>query len=390
MRSSLTNSSVLTARSSNTASITRSASARDCSVGAGGQALQAVRLAGGIDAARLQRAVQQSFDPASAFGGRVLALLDGDDRESRIERAGRDAGPHEPHADHADGLDLARLDVFQAGDFRRRPFGEEDMAQAPPPVPTRAGARKVLRSSARPSANGRSADNRTSRTASPGAIWPRARASALLAAASIASADAGGTAQAPVRRRARSDQRPRFRDRRRAQIAAFDPVQDAELQRLVGVDDAAGRDHLDCGRNAGQARQALRSAGAGYDPELHLGQRERGGRAGDPAMRGQREFQAAAERRAVDRRHHRLRGLLDRREHGGQDRVSRRQVELADVRTADEDIARPGDDDRRDGIRRRAVLHSAASRPPRTSVERALTGGCSISISSTPSHDLRR
>ena len=121
---------------------------------------------------------------------------------SRIERAGRDARSHQAQADHADGLDRARLDVFEAGNFGGRPLGEEDVPQrrrllrlaqrqersrAPPPAPPRTDAPPT----AAPAARLRC-----------GAFWPRARASALLAAASMASAVAGGTSHAPVRRRA--------------------------------------------------------------------------------------------------------------------------------------------------------------------------------------------
>ena len=51
--------------------------------------------------------------------------------------------PIRPKADHADGLDLSRLDVFEARNLGRRPFGEEDMPQRRGLFRIRADARNV-------------------------------------------------------------------------------------------------------------------------------------------------------------------------------------------------------------------------------------------------------
>ncbi|KWC10611.1 hypothetical protein WL46_00930 [Burkholderia ubonensis] len=60
-------------------------------------------------------------------------------------------------------------------------------------------------------------------------------------------------------------------------------------------------------------------------------------------MRGERNFEAAAERRAVQRDHDRLRARLDPLAHVGQRRRRRRLAEFADVRARDE--VAPGADD---------------------------------------------
>ena len=146
-------------------------------------------------------------------------------------------------------------------------------------------ARNVRRSSASPSANGRSRrqPHQPDGFAAAHSARGRAPAPCLLPRRSLRPSPLAPR-MAPMRRRSVADQRARFRDGRRAQVAAFDPIHDAELQRLARGRDPAGRDQVDGGGDADQARQALRAAGAGHDAELHLGQRQGRRRAGDPAM----------------------------------------------------------------------------------------------------------
>ena len=66
---------------------------------------------------------------------------------------------------------------------------------------------------------------------------------------------------------------------------------------------------------ADQARQALGAAAAGKETELHLGLAELGAFNRDPDGAGHRRLAAAAERKAVDRRDHRLAEILDEIEH---------------------------------------------------------------------------
>ena len=68
---------------------------------------------------------------------------------------------------------------------------------------------------------------------------------------------------------------------------------------------------LGAGR-ADEARQALRAARAGNDPEQDLGLTEARGLARDPQVARERELEPAAERVAADRRDHRARDRRDR------------------------------------------------------------------------------
>ena len=80
----------------------------------------------------------------------------------------------------------------------------------------------------------------------------------------------------------------------------------------LALNGRAGHDHLERLLDADDARQALGAAGAGQEAELDLRQAELRGRHGDAVVAGQRHFEAAAERRAVDRGDDRLGAALDR------------------------------------------------------------------------------
>ena len=73
------------------------------------------------------------------------------------------------------------------------------------------------------------------------------------------------------------------------------PVDQADAQRLVGVDLAAGEDQVLGPGRTDQAGQPLGAAAAGDDPEQDLGLAELGGVADDPEVAGQRQLAAAAE-----------------------------------------------------------------------------------------------
>ena len=123
---------------------------------------------------------------------------------------------------------------------------------------------------------------RTSRTASPGAVCPRVLRQRFRG-----------------RRVERQRHRPTGRQARRCGAAglptsfarngyrclAIRLPSDATWSTMpsdsasAAADDAAGGDHLDRRRRPDQARQALRSAGAGHDAELDFGQAELGLRA---------------------------------------------------------------------------------------------------------------
>ncbi|MNI13127.1 hypothetical protein D3C73_663410 [compost metagenome] len=82
-------------------------------------------------------------------------------------------------------------------------------------------------------------------------------------------------------------------------IGLGDFINDAERERLSGLGDPSRCNKLDRCRNADQARQALGAAGAGHNAELDFGQAKLCRRGSDAIMAGQRQFQPAAESRAI-------------------------------------------------------------------------------------------
>ena len=103
-------------------------------------------------------------------------------------------------------------------------------------------------------------------------------------------------------------------------VGGDDLVDQADRQRLVGLDEPAGEDQVLGPARADQAGQPLGAAGARDDAEQHLGLAERGVVGGDPDVGAQRELAAAAERVAGDRRDDGLGDPGDRGDRGGQPR----------------------------------------------------------------------
>ncbi len=112
---------------------------------------------------------------------------------------------------------------------------------------------------------------------------------------------------------------------------------------------------------ANQPRQPLRAFGSRHDPQVDLGQAEAGGRAGDTVVPRHRELEPAAERRAVDRHHHRLRAVLDERQELVEVRRlgagPGRRLEVLEVGARDERLARPEHHERLDRRVRRKPPH---------------------------------
>ena len=158
-----------------------------------------------------------------------------------------------------------------------------------------------------------------------------------------------------------------------------DLVDDAELLRLLGRHVTAGGDHVERRLRADQARQPLRAAGAGEDADQHLGQPDLGARHRDPVMAGERGFETAAERIAVDRRDHRLRALVHHVVvRGGSAAAQPALAELADIGAGDK--AAPGADqhhrlDRRVGIALVERSDDALRHPRRQRVHRRIVDG---------------
>ncbi|MCY1542238.1 hypothetical protein D9M68_779760 [compost metagenome] len=90
------------------------------------------------------------------------------------------------------------------------------------------------------------------------------------------------------------------------------------------------------GLRAHEARRALRAARARQQAQRHLGQPQPGARQRDAVMRGQRHFQPAAQRGAVQHGHHGLGAGFDLVAEVGQDGRLRRFAEFADVGAGDE------------------------------------------------------
>ena len=131
----------------------------------------------------------------------------------------------------------------------------------------------------------------------------------------------------------------------RGQIAFEDGIDETGGVRLIRTDRRTGHDHPERLHRADQARQPHRAAAARQQAELHLGQAELGAGIGDAEMAAERQFQAAAERGAVDGGDRRLGDGLQRRDDGAQIRLLHRLAELGDVGAGDKGPAGAGDDD---------------------------------------------
>ena len=90
-----------------------------------------------------------------------------------------------------------------------------------------------------------------------------------------------------------------------------DFVDQADAVGLLCADHLPGEDQLQRPALADQPGQALRSPAAGDDADRDLRLAELGGLDGEPDGAGHRHLAAAAERKAIDRRDHRLAEVLD-------------------------------------------------------------------------------
>ena len=190
----------------------------------------------------------------------------------------------------------------------------------------------------------------------------------------------------PPRRHASGDQVFGKGDRAGQKIV-HDRVDDAVRPGVRGGDRLAGDDHRQRLLHARQARQSLRAFRAGDDAQRDFRQPQLCVRHRDAKMAGHRQFQAAAERRAVDGEDDRLRALL----HAAQQRpqVQRRvelppreALQLGDVGAPGERA--PGAQDHHGGNAGiRSARSMAPARPSRTAELRAFTGGLSTCTTRT-------
>ncbi len=127
-------------------------------------------------------------------------------------------------------------------------------------------------------------------------------------------------------------------------------VDKTQRQRFFSACMASAEDQIKGCLRTDQTRRALRAARARQQAELDFGQAELRAVDRNPVMRGERHFQAAAERGAVNRGDDRLRACFDAVAHVRQRRRYRRFAELANIRTGDEIAARADDQHRLDRL----------------------------------------
>jgi len=111
----------------------------------------------------------------------------------------------------------------------------------------------------------------------------------------------------------------------------------------------ACRHHFERLFRTDNARQTLRSARAGQEAQIDLGQAASGRGNGDPVMAGERHFEAAAQRRAVNGGDDGLGRILDHGLGVEQAWPLGRLAEFGDVRARDKGLAVANKNDRLDG-----------------------------------------
>ena len=283
----------------------------------------------------------------------LLAGLDQRHRNTGIGKRHRDAAAHGAGADDGDALDLARLGALgNAGDLGRLALGEEgvtlrlgliagdELEEAlalllQPFVERqvdrgadRVGGGKRRFQSARP------LGHRGDRVGEDRAVGLGRRELAVVVAQ---------LAQRALLRQHLAGKRFAAGGR------AFDDFLDqAVLERLRGADRIAADDHLDRQFRTDRARQALRAARARQQAELHFGQAEPGILGRDAEVAGERHFEPAAKRRAMNGGNDRLRAVLHQGQHFVEAGRLRRLAEFGDVGAGDEGAAGTGQHDRLD------------------------------------------
>jgi hypothetical protein len=252
------------------------------------------------DARRVVRA-----HPVEAARERLVAGLDQDGRQAGVGEVHRDAAAHRSRADDADPANAAQRGVgCEPRDLGSRSLGEEEMAQS---------ARR----------------RRTPQCLELVGLAPLAFAKGQLDRGAHAANDRGacriGGSLLAVRQgrgeqsfgyrwhgeragapglRLRRDERSRGGDSCGEHVALGDLVDQARFERLLRADRSAGQHQIERRRHADQPRQPLRSERARQQAEMDFRKPHSRARMRDPAMTRQGKLQAAAERRAVERRHH--------------------------------------------------------------------------------------
>ena len=281
-----------------------------------------------------------SLTRATPLSSSLLRGLDDGEGKPGVEERQPDAGSHGAGAEDADRLDVAQLHVgADAGQVRRLPLGEERVLQRPG---IGAGGRLTEeRALARDALGQRHCgcrfhriDGRLRRDGPAG--MARERTARLFEQARRNLVDLLGADAARRLARLLLGEGDGGRDH----VTVGQLVDQAGGGALGGVDEGARGDELQGLLHADRARQALRAAGARNDAELDLGQPELPHILGrDAVVAAQCQLQAAAERRAVHRGHHRLGRCLDRVDERGQQGLLHLALEFRDVGAGGEEPA---------------------------------------------------
>ncbi len=147
-------------------------------------------------------------------------------------------------------------------------------------------------------------------------------------------------------------------DSARKEVTLDDGIGNSDGMRFLRTDGLPDRAHLDGLGHTREPRQPLGARGAGNDAQLHFRLSHLGGGCHHAVVPRHCDFQTSAERRAMDRHHHRLRAVLDLPQQG-QKASSRRLpadhlAELANVGSRDERSSSADDHNGTDrGIARR-------------------------------------
>src|SRR5215471_19184624 len=203
---------------------------------------------------------------------------------------------------------------------------------------------KRLRSKSQPCSNGINVAASTASIAASGAIMPRCLLRAFWRAVRKMGALCSGVPSFSLRSRVlgAGDLAGEF-DGTRAQIAINQTIQDARGQRFAGFDRIALRAHLHGFRDAGKARQALCSGGAGDNPEPYLGLADLRARVSHPIVSRHRQLEPAPKGGAVNGGDQRFRAILHLQEQLDEFRAAALArgdfAEFLNVRSRDEGLA---------------------------------------------------
>ncbi len=130
-------------------------------------------------------------------------------------------------------------------------------------------------------------------------------------------------------------------------------VHEAQRLRFRVIHGLAGDHHVQRGLHADQSRQALRAAGARQQSQLHFGEAHLHIVRRTSEVTGERDFEPAAEHRAVKRGDDRLPAGFYAQEHVVQQRLLRGLIHFLDVGAGDEVASRAVEDD---GLDRRVFV----------------------------------